>query len=122
MVKEIDAKTTKKMVEEDDDVVLIDVLGEESYEKRHLPEAINIPVNDERFEEKVKEAVPSKETPVIVYCADPPCEASPKAAKKLEEMGYKNVHDFDAGLLGWRRAGYEYAEGTGPERLSMREL
>lgn len=122
MVKEIDAKTTKKMVEENDDVVLIDVLGKESYEQRHLPEAINIPVSDERFEEKVKEAVPSKETPVIVYCADPPCQASPRAAHALEHLGYKNVYDFDAGLLGWRRAGYPYAEGTGPKRLSMREI
>jgi len=42
----------------------------------------------------------------VVYCANANCEASPTAAKALEDKGYTNVVDFEEGYAGWRRAGY----------------
>lgn len=86
--------------------VLIETLAEEQFRKAHLPGAINIPADDKRFEEKVHEAVPQKERPIIVYCANTECPASPKAARKLDEMGYREVFDFEGGKQAWREAGY----------------
>jgi len=33
------------------------------------------------------------------------CSASPKAAQKLESIGFQNVKDYDGGLEAWKEAG-----------------
>lgn len=86
-------------------VALIDVLPESSFRSFHLPSAINIPLDDERFDEKMREAVPDKNMIVVVYCKDTSCQASPKAARRIEALGYRNVYDYEAGKEDWRRAG-----------------
>jgi rhodanese-related sulfurtransferase len=91
--------------------VLIETLPEDNFRKEHLPGAINIPVDDERFEDRVREAAPQLERPVIVYCANTECPASPKAARKLDAMGYKEVFDFEAGKQAWKEAGYHMEGG-----------
>lgn len=103
----IDRNELKNMMDRQKDFVLIETLPEESFNKEHLPGAINIPTNADDFEERVKEAVPEKDKPVVVYCANKECPASPEAAKKLEEMGYKAVFDYEEGKEDWREAGLE---------------
>lgn len=94
-------------LQDQDETVVIDVLPEESFDNRHIPGAINIPVAAPDFEERVEDAVPERSTPVVVYCADEECQASPRAARHLEEMGYERVYEFSGGLKAWRKAGHE---------------
>lgn len=108
MPNQLSAQEVRERMNSNEPVVLIDVLGNESYEKKHVPEAMNIPVESPGFEERVRSEIPNKEVPVIVYCAGMDCQASPKAAKKLEELGYTNVSDFKAGLEGWEEAGLPF--------------
>lgn len=89
----------KKLGEQD--VVLIDVLDPESYEKVHLKGAINIPM--ERLEDEIKDRV-DLETPIITYGIDYECPVSKMAAEKLEEMGYKNVSYYAGGKKEWLEA------------------
>jgi len=110
--KTINASDLKEKIDSGDDFVLVDVLGEEYYEKRHLPKAINIPVTTENFEEAAQAKLPDKNKPVIVYCASEMCLASPGAAKKLVEMGYTDVTDFDGGIKEWEEAEYSFESGT----------
>jgi rhodanese-related sulfurtransferase len=84
--------------------VLINTLPRTAHEARHIPGSINVPVDDI---EQVEALVPNKDDAIVVYCANADCEASPKAARRLEEMGYTNVVDFEDGYAGWRRAGHE---------------
>lgn len=84
--------------------VLIEVLGAPLYRKFHLPGAINIPLGDD-FRSRVQETVPDKSQEVVVYCADAECDASPKAARQMEEMGYRHVLDYAAGKQDWKDAG-----------------
>lgn len=91
-------------IESNDDFVLIEVLDPASYEAFHLPGAMNIPLGDD-FEDRVTHAIPDKSRPVVVYCKDESCTASPKAASRLERLGYAKVYDYSAGKLDWRRAG-----------------
>jgi len=42
---------------------------------------------------------------VIVYCMNSGCDASTKAAKKMEKLGYTNVLDYEAGKVDWHEAG-----------------
>ncbi len=81
---------------------LVEVLSPDAYEKDHIPTAINIPLNDE-FADSVQHAIPDKNGEIVVYCQNEQCDASPKAARKLEELGYTRVFDFEGGKDEWRQ-------------------
>lgn len=103
----IDRDKLKRWLDSGRDFTLIEVLPEESFRKEHLPGAINIPVADDDFGQRVREAVPDKDETVVVYCANTECPASPRAARKMEEMGYTDVHDYEAGKEDWKEAELE---------------
>lgn len=87
-----------------DGLTLVEVLAPEYYRKFHLPGALNVPL-DENFDERIQEAVPNKDQPVVVYCYDADCQASPKAAQRMEALGYRQVFDYEAGKVDWQEAG-----------------
>ncbi len=97
------ADALKGALESDHPPIVINVLGPDAYRARHIPGSINIPADEISA---VEDLVPTKSERIVVYCANADCDASPKAARKLEAMGYTNVHDFEAGYAGWRNAGY----------------
>ena len=85
-------------------VKVVEVLDEKYYKKFHLPGAINVPLGED-FAERIEKAIPEKRTPVVVYCMDAECQASPEAAQRMGELGYVDVHDYEAGKLDWKEAG-----------------
>jgi rhodanese-related sulfurtransferase len=87
-----------------DPFVLVEVLPPKSYEEGHIPRAMNIPLNS-KFDESALQALPDKDQPIVVYCANTECSASPDAGKRLEELGYTNVRDYAAGKADWKEAG-----------------
>jgi len=99
----------KKMIDEGEDFELINVLGPERFEAKHIPGSINIPVN--KIEQRIEDKVPNKNRKIVVYCTSFSCQASPTAAKKLDEMGYTNVYDYEGGIKDWEEADYPL-EGT----------
>lgn len=102
-MKTIDRNQLKQKLESNG-VALVEVLAPEAYREFHLPNAINVPIG-ERFEEDIQQAVPEKTQSVVVYCMDEQCNASSKAAKKMEELGYTNVVDYEGGKVDWKEAG-----------------
>lgn len=111
-MKTIERDELKKLLDQRDPVALIDVLSEESYEDYHLPEAINIPAKSEDFDRRVQQAVPDKDTPVVVYCLNHDCPASPQAGERLEGLGYQEVYDYAAGKEDWRDAELPVVSGA----------
>ncbi|MFB6249584.1 MAG: rhodanese-like domain-containing protein [Salinibacter sp.] len=99
----ISADDLKSALESDRPPVVINTLSREAHEAQHISGSINVPTDDI---EKVETLVPNKDDAIVVYCANADCTASPKAAQRLEEMGYTNVVDFEDGYAGWRQAGY----------------
>lgn len=95
----------KQIMDSRQPFTLIEVLSSDQYEEFHLPEAINVPIGVDGFEARIQEAVPDKATPVVVYCHDEACNASPTAARKMDELGYQKVFDCKAGKMDWREAG-----------------
>lgn len=89
---------------EQENVTVVEALPEEYFNKYHLPGARNVPL-DENFDETIQQVAPDKSQPVMVYCADADCDASPKAAKRMEELGYTRVFDYEAGKVDWKEAG-----------------
>ena len=102
-MKPITREELKKKVDNEENLTIIEVLAPEYFKKFHLPGAINVPVNGD-FEQRIQQAVPDKSQPVVVYCASKQCQASPKAAKKMNELGYAEVYDYEEGKEDWQKA------------------
>lgn len=87
------------------DVVLIEALAEDDYARRHLPCAINVPLDDAHFAERVREAVPEPEYNIVVYCSNADSAISQRAASRIEALGYVSVYQYRDGKEGWFREG-----------------
>ena len=67
--------------------ILIDVKSEDEYNKFHIKNAINIPLN--KIENNIDKIVKNKEKMIILYCET---GKRAKAAKRLLKVkGYENV-------------------------------
>ncbi|MGZ8898688.1 MAG: rhodanese-like domain-containing protein [Candidatus Binatia bacterium] len=103
---DVSIKELKKSIESKQ-VTVIDVNGTESFEKAHIPGAIDF----EASEEKLASVLPKDKNALIVaYCGGPKCMAYKQAAKKAEALGYKNVKHLSAGISGWKEAGEKTAK------------
>ena len=84
------------------DFLLLDVRGEESYEKGHLPESVNLPnwkVNGTTLADY------PEDTLCVVYCAGPHCNGADKAAVHLAKLG-RPVKKMIGGVTGWIDEGF----------------
>lgn len=98
---DVSVKELKKSIESKN-VTVIDVNGTESWEKGHIPGAIDF----ESSEAKLASLLPKDKSALIVaYCGGPKCMAYKQAAKVAEKLGYKNVKHLSAGISGWKEAG-----------------
>ena len=83
-------------------VTVIDVNGSTSYEKGHVPTALNFAsIKDSLASSLPKE----KDALVVAYCGGPSCSAYTRAANAAKELGYTNVKHLSAGISGWLQAG-----------------
>src|SRR2546430_16920519 len=96
---------------------LVEVLPEEEYQELHLPGAIHLPLKqlDAQHANQL-----DRERPVVVYCWDALCDMSPRAAARLEQLGF-DVYDYALGKVDWMARGLPM-EGTAEiGRASCRE-
>lgn len=101
-MRELSRDDLKRMNEtEHDDFVLTNVLPAEKFNEKHVRTSINVPVGDDDFEQTMEKDVGSKDRKVVVYCANFDCDASPKAAEKLEQAGFSQVYDYAGGTEDW---------------------
>ncbi|WP_339801382.1 metalloregulator ArsR/SmtB family transcription factor [uncultured Marinobacter sp.] len=81
-------------------VTLLDVRPEDEFEAGHLPDAINIPL--EQLEAMLEELPKDRE--IVAYCRGPYCVLSHEAVQRLRALGYQ-VRRFDEGFPEWKAAG-----------------
>lgn len=100
----ISRQTLERMNEQQkDDFVLINVLPREAFREAHIRTSINIPHEDDAFVDEVEKVAGGKDRKIVVYCASKDCDASPTAAKKLDEAGFDQVYDYEGGTRDWLR-------------------
>ncbi len=109
-MKEIRPEELREMIESGEDLLVLDVLGEESYRTRHIPTAKNIPTSD--IDSRQSDLPADKRKTIVTYCAGPACTGSLKAASRLQDLGYVNVIRYTGGLEDWEKAGYDLEEGS----------
>jgi len=83
-------------------VTLLDANGTESWQKGHIPGAIDF----ESSQQELAKVLPKdKKALIVAYCGNPKCKAYQAAAKAAEKLGYKNIKHFSPGIAGWKEAG-----------------
>jgi phage shock protein E len=70
--------------------VIIDVRTKTEYQEGHLEEALLIPFD--QIENRISKSVPSKETPILVYCRSG--NRATIAKESLEKLGYAQVYNL----------------------------
>jgi len=81
------------------DHILVDVRTKNEYQQGHIPNAINIPLNE--LDKRVSELPQGK--PIVVVCASG--NRSKSGASKLVSAGYENISNLKGGTMTWMMSG-----------------
>jgi rhodanese-related sulfurtransferase len=93
----------------DKKVVLLDANGTASWQKGHIPGAINF----ETAKGNLSSVLPQdKGTLIVAYCVCEGCPYYLKAADAATKLGYTNVKHFTPGIYGWRESGSPVEKGS----------
>lgn len=94
MYKNINFEQAKEIIE-NEQVLLLDVRTDEEFVTGHIPNAINIPVQE--LEERLNE-LKDKNEKILIYCKSG--RRSVIACEILEEYGYTNLYNM-GGVVDW---------------------
>jgi len=115
-VGEVTPQKLKKMLDDGEDLIILDVRETEQYAEGSIPFD---DFNKENFhsvtrgnlEWEINTIVPDKDATIVTYCRRGGRGAL--AAEVLKKMGYKNATTLQGGLQGWANAGYPVKTGLG---------
>lgn len=107
--KQISQEEARKMMEEEDCVIL-DVRTEEEFNEGHIPDAVCLPA--ETIGSEAPAQLPDKDQVILIYCRTGIRAAG--AAEQLAKLGYTNVYEF-GGIVNWKgeivkEESYDYGE------------
>ena len=89
-------------------VTLIDVNGTDTYNKGHIPGAIDF----EATGDKLATLLPADKSALVgAYCGNENCGAYKMGVKAAEKLGYTNVQHYSKGIMGWKKAGETTEKG-----------
>ena len=94
--KHVTFTEAQKVLADNPDGIIVDVRTVDEYEKKHIPHALNIPLEDLRngkFEQ-----IPDKNQTLLLYCWTG--RRAQDAAQVLVDKGYKNVYEM-GGIVDW---------------------
>lgn len=83
-------------------VTLLDVNGTSTYDKGHIPGAIDFTKAKAEIAGKLPK---DKGALIVAYCGNENCTAYQAGAKAAKELGYTNVKHYAKGIMGWKDAG-----------------
>jgi rhodanese-related sulfurtransferase len=92
----------------DTEFVLVDARDAIQYAREHIPGAINVPY----VEIRAGGLLPPRDQRIVVYCSSETCPISQYAYEALDQLGYEEIYDMRAGLLGWKDAGFPTVLGA----------
>ncbi len=100
---EVDSWDLFEALKNGEKVLALDARSKESFEREHIPGAINIP---HRTMSSESTAHLEKDFLYISYCDGIGCNASTKGALNMVKLGFR-VKELIGGLDWWKRDGYE---------------
>jgi thioredoxin len=97
-----------KAISETPNAQILDVRTPEEFESGHIDNAVNGNWLGANFTNEVAQL--DKTKPLFVYCKTG--NRSTKAAMKLAELGFTNIHQLEGGILKWDAAGLSKPNNT----------
>lgn len=95
MYRKINPVEAKAIMDRGGDII-VDVREEDELEEGYIEGSILVPMSD--FDNTVLKLLKDKNAEYLVYCRSG--KRSKEAAKRLIQLGYKNVLDF-GGIMDW---------------------
>jgi rhodanese-related sulfurtransferase len=106
-VRELNVTETRERLEANPEARLIDVREDNEWQAGHAQGAAHL--GRGIIERDIEQAVPDKETELILYCGGG--FRSALAADNLQRIGYRNVYSMDGGWKAWKESGAPIEEG-----------
>lgn len=97
MYENISAEEAKKIMDTEENYVILDVREQEEFDEGHIPNAVLIPYTE--IKNQAAEKLPDKDRLILVYCRSG--RRSKIAAENLAELGYGKVKEF-GGIIDWK--------------------
>ena len=94
--EQITAEQAKKIMDNEQDYIIIDARTEEEFVEGHIENAILIP--EYEIASRAEKELPDKEQLILVYCRSG--RRSKIASEELVKLGYTNVKEF-GGIIDW---------------------
>ena len=95
--EQISQEEAKRIMDTEDDYVIIDARTEAEFREGHIEGAILIP--EYEIAERAEMEIPEKDTLILVYCRSG--RRSKIASDALVQLGYTNVKEF-GGIIDWQ--------------------
>ena len=106
VIVELSVDDVKRMIDNKEQIIILDVRDKDEFESGWIPGAINL--SRGMLEFKISALIPDKNTTVIVYCGID--LRGPLAVRTLNEMGYRKAVNMIGGLKAWKAAGFPIAK------------
>jgi rhodanese-related sulfurtransferase len=119
MTASVDAQTLKAWLQSSSELALIDVREHGQYGESHLFYAVPLPYS--RLELDIGRLVPRLSTKIVLY-DDGTSNVAPRAARRLEAIGYTDVRVLAGGTGAWDAAGYQLFAGVNVPSKAFGEL
>jgi len=119
--KLITSKELNNLMKGDAEILIVDTMSKDLYDKRHLKGALHIEgtfeenefMSEERQRE-LKEVLGDDLTRrAVFYSSRINCRRSHVMAKWAVKMGYKDIFKLVGGTLSWKDMGYEFVKNEG---------
>lgn len=103
-MNEITTQELKKLIDKNEQFILLDCRGVDYYNWEHLPRSVNL--RWKYVKDRAEKLVKNKKTLIITSCDGFTCNASVRCFENLKKLGYKNLIEYSGGIADWRAHGY----------------
>jgi rhodanese-related sulfurtransferase len=80
-------------------ITIVEALPAPYYDDAHLPGAVNLPHDSD--EATIASVLPDHDRTVVVYCSNLACQNSTMLSRRLVQLGYSDVREYEAGKQDW---------------------
>lgn len=102
-VAKIDVSSASKVAAAEDNTIIIDVRTPAEYDQSHIPDALNLNVQDDAFVEMLETL--DRDNRYIVHCTKNPADGrSSSALEIMQEMGFRKLLSLEGGYIAWQDA------------------
>jgi rhodanese-related sulfurtransferase len=96
----ISAATAIRVLNNNDDALVIDIRPVAEYKNGHIKGAKNIPLNE--FASGIDGYSKFKDKPVLIYCNSG--NTTTRAIKLLKKAGFEKINNLQGGIAAWKEA------------------